>query len=137
MVEIIYGAKGSGKTKRIIESANNALEKTSGYVVYVTDTDRYRGDIDNRIRYIDVTELNIASERGLSGFVKGLIAGNYDIQYIYIDGAQRITGKTLEEMEKFYEDLGVLSKQYNVNFVLTISRTEEDMPDFLEKYIKK
>ncbi|MDD7457862.1 MAG: ATP-binding protein [Clostridia bacterium] len=136
MVEIIYGAKGSGKTKRIIESANNALEKTSGYVVYVTDTDRYRGDIDNRIRYIDVTELNIASERGLSGFVKGLIAGNYDIQYIYIDGAQRITGKTLEEMEKFYEDLGVLSKQYNVNFVLTISRTEEDMPDFLEKYIK-
>lgn len=136
MVEIIYGAKGSGKTKRIIESANNALEKTWGYVVYVTDTDRYRGDIDNRIRYIDVTELNIASERGLSGFVKGLIAGNYDIQYIYIDGAQRITGKTLEEMEKFYEDLGVLSKQYNVNFVLTISRTEEDMPDFLEKYIK-
>ncbi len=136
MVEIIYGAKGSGKTKRIIESANSALEKTSGYVVYVTDTDRYRGDIDNRIRYIDVTELNIASERGLSGFVKGLIAGNYDIQYIYIDGAQRITGKTLEEMEKFYEDLGVLSKQYNVNFVLTISRTEEDMPDFLEKYIK-
>ena len=135
MVELIYGAKGTGKTKKIINSANDALNKTSGYVVFVTDTDRYRGDIDNRIRYIDVTELAIASERGLSGFIKGLIAGNYDIQYIYIDGAQRITNKTLEEMQQFYEDLGILSKEYNVNFVLTISRTEEDMPDFLEKYI--
>lgn len=136
MVELIYGAKGTGKTKKIIASANGALEKTTGYVVYVTDTDRYRSDIDNRIRYIDVTELNIASERGISGFIKGLIAGNYDIQYIYIDGAQRIANKTLEEMQQFYEELGVLSKQYNVNFVLTVSRTEEEMPDFLEKYMK-
>ena len=135
MVELIYGAKGTGKTKKIINSANEALDKTSGYVVFVTDTDRYRGDIDNRIRYIDVTELAIASERGLSGFIKGLIAGNYDVQYIYIDGAQRITNKTLEEMQQFYEELGVLSKEYNVNFVVTISRTEEDMPDFLEKYM--
>ena len=135
MVELIYGAKGTGKTKKIIDSANAALEKTSGYVVFITDTDRYRGDIDNRIRYIDVTELQIASERGLSGFVKGLIAGNYDVQYIYIDGAQRITNKTLEEMQKFYDELGILSKEYNVNFVCTISRTEEEMPDFLEKYM--
>ena len=135
MVELIYGAKGTGKTKKIINSANEALEKTSGYVVFVTDTDRYRGDIDNRIRYIDVTELSIASERGLSGFIKGLIAGNYDVQYIYIDGAQRITNKTLEEMQQFYDELGILSKEYNVNFVVTISRTEEDMPDFLEKYM--
>lgn len=137
MVELIYGAKGTGKTKRIISSANAALGNTSGYIVYVTDTDRYRGDIDNRIRYIDVTELNIASERGLSGFIKGLIAGNYDIQFIYIDGAQRISNKTLEEMQQFYEELEALGKQYNVRFVLTVSRTEEDMPDFLEKYIKK
>ncbi len=135
MVELIYGAKGTGKTKKIIDSANGALEKTSGYVVFVTDTDRYRGDIDNRIRYIDVTELSISSERGLSGFIKGLIAGNYDVQYIYIDGAQRITNKTLEEMQQFYDELGILSKEYNVNFVVTISRTEEDMPDFLEKYM--
>ena len=135
MVELIYGAKGTGKTKKIINSANEALDKTSGYVVFVTDTDRYRGDIDNRIRYIDVTELSIASERGLSGFIKGLIAGNYDVQYIYIDGAQRITNKTLEEMQQFYDELGILSKEYNVNFVVTISRTEEDMPDFLEKYM--
>ena len=83
-MKIIYGPKGTGKTKAIIESANQALDMAKGHVIYVTDTARYSYDLNNQIRYLDVTGFDIVGEDGFRGFIKGLVAANGDNEYIYI-----------------------------------------------------
>lgn len=36
MIELIYGAKGTGKTTRIIDKANACVAKAKGNVVFIT-----------------------------------------------------------------------------------------------------
>ena len=40
-MKIIYGSKGTGKTKIVIDEANALVEKAKGHIVFITDTKRY------------------------------------------------------------------------------------------------
>ena len=134
-MKIIYGPKGTGKTKAIIESANQALDTAKGHVIYVTDTARYSYDLNNQIRYLDVTGFDIVGEDGFRGFIKGLVAANGDNEYIYIDGIARITGKPLAELNSIFTAIEKLESEYGVIFVLTCSASKEDLPAFILKYV--
>lgn len=134
MIKIIYGAKGSGKTKRIIDLANSCIGDTN--IAFVTDTDRYSFEISSKIRYINSQEFNIKTELGLSGFIRGLVAGDHDLKSIYIDGAHRMVNKNITEMKELYTMLDTLSKENGVDFCLTVSAVKEELPDFILKYIK-
>ena len=134
-MKIIYGPKGTGKTKAIIDSANKVLDSAKGHVIFVTDTARYSYDLDNNIRYLDVTGFDIAGEDGFRGFIKGLVAASGDNEYIYIDGISRITGKPLGELESIFVAMEKLEQLYSVKFVLTCSCAKEDLPTFILKYV--
>ena len=134
-MKIIYGPKGTGKTKTIIECANKALDQAKGHVVFITDTTRYTYDLSNQIRYIDVKGFDIACEGGLRGFVKGIVAANGDNEYIFLDGIARITKKDLSELSSIFAAMDKLEKDYGVKFVLTCSAAKEDLPEFILKYV--
>ena len=95
MIKIICGPKGSGKTKRIIDTANSAISEAKGHLIFITDTKRYMYDLRREIRFIDVTDYSVAGEDALCGFIKGTIAGNYDNEYVFVDGVARIAGTRL------------------------------------------
>ncbi|MDD7092529.1 MAG: ATP-binding protein [Eubacteriales bacterium] len=135
MIHLIYGAKGSGKTKKIIEMANASIDTAGGDIVFITDTNRYMFDIKYQIRFVNTEEHHIFTEEALLGFIKGLIAGNHDIKTIYIDGAHRIARKEVENMQDFYSELEAIAERQDVEFVLCVSKNEEDLPDFLKKYL--
>ena len=134
MIHLIYGAKGSGKTKKIIEMANASIDTAGGDIVFITDTNRYMFDIKYQIRFVNTEEHHIFTEEALLGFIKGLIAGNHDIKTIYIDGAHRIARKEVENMQDLYSELEAIAERQDVEFVLCVSKNEEDLPDFLKKY---
>ena len=134
-MKIIYGPKGTGKTKAIIDSANAALDQAKGYVIFVTDTTRYSYDLNNKIRYLNVADFGIDCSCCFSGFIKGLVAANGDNEYIYIDGIARITDKKLCELEKIFDAMAKMEEKYGVKFVLTCSAAKEDLPDFVLKYV--
>ena len=134
-MKIIYGPKGTGKTKAIIESANKTLETAKGHVLFVTDTSKYTYDINNKIRYLDVKGFDVIGEDGFRGFIKGLVAANGDNEYIYLDGIARITGKPLSELDSIFSAMEKLEKDYDVKFVLTCSSSKEDLPAFILKYV--
>lgn len=136
MINIIYGSKGSGKTKTIIEMANRGVTEHLGDVVFITDTSRYIHDIRYQIRFTNTKESNINSEDGLIGFLQGMMEANYDIRYMYIDGAARMVGKPLGEMQSFFERLEKVAKKSEVTFYLTVSADYEELPDFIKNYIK-
>lgn len=134
-MKIIYGPKGTGKTKAIIDQANEASSEAKGHVIFITDTKKYSPDIKLQIRLLDVTGFEIQGEDGLRGFIKGIVAANGDNEYIFIDGIARITGKCLCELESIFTAMEKLEKDYGVKFVLTCSAAKEELPEFVAKYL--
>lgn len=135
MIQVIAGAKGSGKTKKIIDAANAAVQMAKGHLIFITDTKRYMYDIDREVRFIDSSEFDIAGEEALCGFIKGVIAGNHDNEYIFIDGVARIAGKPLDQMAGFFYMLDKVSKDLDLKITLTCSAAPEDLPDFIKKHL--
>ena len=135
MVKIICGPKGSGKTKRIIDAANEAVVGAKGHSVFITDTKRYMYDLKREIRFLDVSDYAIAGEEALCGFIKGAIAGSYDNEYIYVDGVARIAGKQLKDMAKFFYMIEKVAELRSLHIYVTCSCSEEELPDFLQKYL--
>ena len=134
-MKIIYGPKGTGKTKAIIECANSALDTAKGHVIFITDTNRYTRELKYTIRFLDVTGFDVQGEDGFRGFIKGIVAANGDNEYIYIDGIARITGKSLGELENIFNAMEKLEADYGVKFVLTCSAGKEDLPEFVLKHV--
>ena len=136
MINLIYGAKGTGKTKLIIDKANDAVVEAKGNIVFLTDKKGYNYHINNQIRLCLMAEYNINSDIDFLGFIKGLIAGNSDIEHFYIDGLHRICRKSISELEDFFNNLYIITETYSVEFTLAISLPEEEMPKYLDKYYK-
>lgn len=135
MIKIIYGPKGAGKTKRLLDAANEEAKGAKGLSVFITDNKRAMYSLDRNIRYIDVTDWDIAGEDALCGFVKGVAACNSDHEYVYIDGVARIAGKPLESLAGIFYMLEKISSENKITITLTCSAAEEELPDFVKKYI--
>ena len=132
MLRIIYGAKGSGKTSKMIDEANAMMQKTSGSIVFITYVDRYNFDLNYRIRVINAGNFGVGTEEQLAGFVKGVMASNSDIDILYIDGAHRITGKPVADLEYFYNEVAKAGKNSAVEIVLSAST--DTLPAFLKDF---
>lgn len=135
MIKIIYGAKGTGKTKQLINAANTAAQEAKGLSVFITDNKRCMYDVNRNIRFIDVTDWAVAGEEALCGFVKGVAACNSDHEYIYIDGVSRITGKGIKELAGIFYMLDKISGENDITITVTCSCDETELPDFVKKYV--
>ena len=135
MIKIIYGRKGTGKTKILIDEANGKVAAAKGHMIFITNTKRYMYDLHRDIRVIDTNDFMIAGEEALCGFVKGVVAGNNDNEYLFIDGAARIAGKEIIVMAAFYYMLDKLSEENGLTIYVTCSCAKEDLPDFVAKYL--
>ena len=135
MIKVIYGAKGTGKTKMMIDAANATVPVAKGHMIFITDSKRGMYDLEREIRFIDTTDFDIAGEAALCGFVKGVIAGNHDNEYVYIDGVVRIAGKPVSELASFFYMLDKVAAQDGLTVTVTVTATKEELPDFVAKYV--
>lgn len=135
MIKFISGEKGTGKTKIIIDMANDNVETAKGDIVFLTDTDRYMYSLRYQVRVVNAKQLKKGdapvSEDALMGFIRGLLAGNHDIETLYIDGAHRMLDKTVFDMKDFFDDLREVARSTDTKFVVTVSENEENFPDFI------
>ncbi len=135
MIKIIFGSKGTGKTKLLIEAANKNAQTAKGLSVFITDNKRCMYDLAREIRFIDVKDFAVAGEDSLCGFIKGIAAGNSDHEYIYLDGISRITGKGVGELAGIFYMLDKVGSDNNITITVTCSCAEEELPDFVRKYL--
>ena len=90
MIRLIVGTKGSGKTKAMIDMINESVRTSKGSVVVVEKGMKLTYDISSAARLIDLEEYKIDGGEMLYGFVAGLLASNYDITDVYIDGILKV-----------------------------------------------
>lgn len=133
MIKVIGGSRGSGKTKRIIKHASDALDVCKGDIVFLTDTNTYSREISMCIRFINVLDYIQVDESNLIGFIAGIIASNTDVGTIYIDGLTRMLKSSAEDMEELLIKLDALSESNKVDFVVTV--TYDNAPKYIKKYL--
>lgn len=122
MIECVIGPKGSGKTKKMIDMANDELQVTKGNVLFVNDRDHYRTTVDRQIRFINTDDFQIKGVEELYGFLCGLMASNYDITAIFVDNVLRIIKADGPDSSlKLLEKLNKLNVAHTIKFVLSIS----------------
>ena len=135
MIKVIYGAKGTGKTKMMIDAANATVAVAKGHMIFITDNKRGMYDLEREVRFIDTSDYDVAGEAALCGFIKGVIAGNNDNEYVFIDGVARIAGKPVQEMAAFFYMLDKVGKDDGVTITVSVSAEKEELPDFVTKYL--
>lgn len=133
MIKLIYGKKGSGKSKQLLSMANAEADTANGNIVYIDDNNRCMYDLKHQIRFVNITEYEIGSVDGLYGFICGVIAGDFDIHSFYIDGLKKILYSEDADIEKL---LSKLEKVLKDKQAFIIYSCEDDVPENLKKYIE-
>lgn len=131
MIKVIYGAKGSGKTKRIIAEANEAAAVRAGKLIYITDSAESM-EIRSNIRFVDISEYDVVTALELSGFLKGICATDFDVEQIYIDGLMRIVKAEIDDLKPFFRVLEELTDYTKIDFIMTVSG--DYLPPYMAKY---
>lgn len=134
MIKLIVGAKGSGKTKTMIEQINQVAKTTTGNVVVIEKSMKLTYDIDHAARLIDLDEYKIEGCDMLYGFLSGVMAGNYDITNMYIDGILKVCGREYDKVAHLLDVLNAMSGD-NMQITVTISADRADLPESITKYL--
>ncbi len=135
MVQIIAGRKGKGKTKHLLDMANDSIKKAIGSVVYLDKSSKHMYELNNKIRLINVNEFPIHSSEGFVGFVSGIISQDHDIETMFFDSFLKLAGLEGEDITDTVATLENLSAKYDVNFVLSVSRDAAELPESVQKDI--
>ena len=132
MIKLFIGAKGSGKTKTLIELVNNAANASNGSVVCIEKGDKLRFDITSKARLIDTDYYNVDTAEKLTGFIAGILASNSDITDVFVDSSLKICGNDVAAFEELLKQCGKFVN--DVNLVMTVSIAVESCPETIKAY---
>ena len=135
MIHVIMGLKGSGKTKKLIDSINETLATASGDVVCIEYGKKLTYDINYRVRLVDSEEYAISNADMLKGFLSGLHAGNFDITNVYIDNLYKTIGTDRATGEAFVAWCANFAAANNMNITITISDDPALASDAMKQYL--
>ena len=121
MIHVIMGLKGSGKTKKLLDSINEAVANASGDVVCIEYGKKLTYDVNYRVRLVDSKEYGISNLSMLKGFLSGLHAGNFDITHVYIDNLYKTIGSDRATGEEFILWCADFAKSNNMEITVTVS----------------
>jgi len=129
MIQTVVGKVGSGKTRRLIDLANEAIKVETGNIVFIDDNTRYMYDLRHEIRFVNSSDYQIQGADMLHGLLCGMLAVNYDTTRIFIDPFIHIVGGDFDQLDGIFERLERLSEDGKCDFVIAISGDEEAMPE--------
>ncbi len=129
MITLLTGKKGSGKTKKLIDLAHEAVESSKGNVVCIEKGDTLTYDVDHKARLVNIESYKIVGFEGLYGFLSGLCAGNYDITDILVDSTLKIGGNDLNALQTFLDKVKTLTDEANVKITFSVSANSADFPE--------
>ena len=127
MIKVIIGKKGTGKTKILVDMVNSAVESATGNVVCIEKGTKLTYDVKHSARLVDISAYGVSGYQGVYSFVAGMLAANYDIKEIFIDGIFRMAGDDQAELSNFVSMLEKLDAE--VDFVLTVSADASEVAD--------
>ncbi len=135
MVQFIVGREGKGKTKHLLDKVNTEIKDAQGNVVYLDKSTKHMFELNNKIRLIDVPEYMVTDSDEFIGFICGIISQDHDLQQMYFDSFLKIACVEADELEKIIEKIEKISEKFHVDFVISVSRDESELPENMRKNV--
>lgn len=119
----------------MLDHVHDSIKNVDGNIVYLDKSSQNMHELDNKVRLINVSEYPIQNTDQFLGFVCGICSQDYDLQEIYLDGFLKISGLEGKDISDALKQLNKISEQFKVNMILSVSMTEEDLPEFARSRI--
>ena len=135
MVQLIIGNKGDGKTKHLLDRVNNQIKTASGNIVYLDKSTKHMHELNNKVRLINVTDYPLKNSDEFIGFLCGIISQDYDLEQVYLDSFLKIAHLEHGDLTDALTQLNQISEQFKVDFCISISVEEKELPDFAKEQV--
>lgn len=129
MVQFIVGNKGKGKTTHLLNKVNEEIKTAQGNVVYLDKNTKHMFELNNKIRLIDMSEYLVSNGDEFLGFLCGIISQDHDLQQLYLDNFLKIACLEASDLEKALAKIAKISEKFQVDFVISLSMDESEVPD--------
>ena len=125
-----------GKTKQLLDKVNTEVKEVSGNIVYLDKSTKHMFELNNKVRLIDVCEFMVENSSEFIGFICGIVSQDRDLEKMFLDSFLKIAclgddGDILPVVEK----LEKVSESFGVDFVLSVSKDEQELPESLKSKI--
>lgn len=134
---MITGEKGKGKTKYLLDMANDAVKTAAGNIVYIDKNNKHMFELNRNVRLIDASRFPLKSGDEFIDFICGIASQDHDLEKIFLDSFlknARLTDDN-EGIKEYISQLEEISKLCSVDFILSVSKNNEDLDPSLHDNI--
>ena len=135
MVQLIVGNKGKGKTKCLLDKVNTEVRNILGNIVYLDKDTSHMYELNNKIRLISVPDFGVHDTDEFIGFILGIISQDHDLEQMYFDSFLVISDLRDKDITAAVERIKSISERFGVDFVLSISMDESELPEEIRPLI--
>ncbi len=135
MVQMIIGKKGKGKTKQLLDKVNSSIKTANGNIVYIDKSSKHMLELNNKIRLIDASGYGLKNSDEFIGFILGIISQDHDLEEMYLDSFLNVAKLEVADITATIKELAMISENFKVNFVLSVSLDKTEVPADLAEYI--
>ena len=135
MVQLIVGRKGKGKTKHLLDQVNSDVKTANGNIVYLDKNAKHMYELSNRVRLVELSNDFLKNADQFIGFVAGILSSDHDIEKMFFDSFLKIAHLEGKDISPYVKSLETLSQLFDVNFVLSVSMDENELPEDMKQYV--
>ncbi|CDZ74984.1 hypothetical protein ING2D1G_0825 [Peptoniphilus sp. ING2-D1G] len=132
MIKYILGPKGSGKTRWLIDNANEDIKSGNGNIAFVEFDDDHIFSLDYNVRLINADDFRLNDKESFYGFICGLMAMDYDLEKIYIDGVYKVIKLNIEDLEFLKNKLEKVEEIKNREIYINVDNEYNDFSEALK-----
>ena len=138
MIQLITGEKGTGKTKLMLDGANDAIKSVAGNIVYIDKSSKHMYELSNKIRLIDASKLPLKNSDQFVGAICGIISQDHDLQQVYLDSFLKLAKieDTPELIDDVINEFEIISETFNVDFAISASIDKSALSEKLQAIAK-
>lgn len=137
MVKLILGAKGAGKTKWLINGANDDIKAGNGNITFLDVEDEHIFSLDTNVRLINLSDYSINTIEKFYGFLLGMLSMDFDLEKIYIDSIYKIIDIKKEDLKCLVKNLEEISEKHDVDILINVDYLAEDVDSDLRSYVEE
>ena len=135
MVQLIVGNKGKGKTKQLLDKVNSEIKTVEGNIAYLDKSTKHMFELNNKVRLINVADYMVENSDEFVGFISGILSQDHDLQQMYFDSFLKISCLEDADIAPTIAKLEKMSEAYKVDFILSVSLDENELPEAVKKNI--
>lgn len=137
MVKLILGAKGAGKTKWLINGANDDIKSGNGNITFLDVEDEHIFSLDTNVRLINLSDYSVNSIEKFYGFLLGMLSMDFDLEKIYIDSIYKIIDIKKEDLKCLVKNLDEISEKHDVDILINVDFVADEVDSDLRSYIEE